>query len=398
MDLDNIQDKISNMDDRALVNALTRDKEDYQQAFLDCAAAELEKRNIRIPEVVSRLSVRRNALQKKGMSVDQALSLLKHPLSPWDVLYFENYMNDTIALQKGRSSWFFIHFKEKGPGRCYFVQERQQAEKTLSAFLSLEEWEALTGTQYDLTDWETFESSTSPAYIEILAEYFDMAGIPHMLKNLDHWGSCSGGCANHHGSPYTVLIHPGFVKQAKSIVAEKEAVTQALYQRLSEIEKSGDLNKMLDTINQIERLIPYDGSVQYNRGMILFELKRLDEAKAPLIRAAELYMEESNAEGLDEAAALLIKLSEKYSEDTALLHCLADACVFKNKAADAGQGYNAVLSINPEDSEAHRKLGYLFYDDPDARDKAVFHFRKYLELEPDAADFRQVSTFLERAG
>ena len=68
---------------------------------------------------------------------------------------------------------------------------------------------------------------------------------------------------------------------------------------------------------------------------------------------------------------------------------------FYDEAIDA---YEKSLTFGPNNPDAHYNLGLLYGNVKDDRDKAVLHYQKYLELEPDADDKEEVEGWINKLG
>ena len=64
--------------------------------------------------------------------------------------------------------------------------------------------------------------------------------------------------------------------------------------------------------------------------------------------------------------------------------------------AEAKDALDASLSINPYNADAHYNLGILFEHLSNDPLKAVLHYRKYLELNPEGKDREEVQTWITR--
>jgi tetratricopeptide (TPR) repeat protein len=73
---------------------------------------------------------------------------------------------------------------------------------------------------------------------------------------------------------------------------------------------------------------------------------------------------------------------------------LANIARSKNDETKAEEYYKKIVSIDPADSVAHVTLGYLYYLNPRDNTLAYRHFKKYLELQPDAPDREAIENIL----
>ena len=63
----------------------------------------------------------------------------------------------------------------------------------------------------------------------------------------------------------------------------------------------------------------------------------------------------------------------------------AEKLVAKGKIDAAIKEYERVLELRPNDPETHYNLGVLYDDYIKDREKALYHYQKYLAINPTAA-------------
>jgi len=63
---------------------------------------------------------------------------------------------------------------------------------------------------------------------------------------------------------------------------------------------------------------------------------------------------------------------------------------------EATEEYEKSLTFNPDNADAHYNLGFLYGNVKSDPEKAVLHYRKYLELKPDAEDKEEVMGFIDK--
>ena len=75
-------------------------------------------------------------------------------------------------------------------------------------------------------------------------------------------------------------------------------------------------------------------------------------------------------------------------------------CVYKaaRQYARAESEFLEALAISPEDPGVHFNLGILYDDDLDQKDKARYHYNKYVELAPTDRDVPRVMEWLATMG
>lgn len=192
-----------------------------------------------------------------------------------------------------------------------------------------------------------------------------------------------------------LLVHPEFEKQAQEIVDNNHTKIEQLYDRAEYLAKTKNSEQELRIYDILSELVPDNLAVHYNRGNILIELDRLDEAAESLIEAIVLGLPEivdkvdlkprrgsgvagsvnpllslvalsrENNESLhypdyiDDIEILLLHISEQRLENTRILHGLAIIAEQKNDIAAACQHYRDMLVIDPQNKAAQTHLAYL---------------------------------------
>jgi len=66
------------------------------------------------------------------------------------------------------------------------------------------------------------------------------------------------------------------------------------------------------------------------------------------------------------------------------------------KFAEAENEYLQALRIDPTDADVHYNLGILYDDEMKQPEKAMVHYRRYLQLNPHGPDADQIRNWLMR--
>ena len=133
-----------------------------------------------------------------------------------------------------------------------------------------------------------------------------------------------------------------------------------------------------------------------NRSFLLQNLKRWEDAAAELVRVAEL--DTTKAQVYGDAASLYIQAGNPEEAEKVLTagaplgfrsaqhYYSLGAAFYKKKMYDrATEAYLRCLEIKPSYANAERGIG-LAMEKAGLENEAAVHFRKYLELKPDARD------------
>ncbi|OGV40839.1 MAG: hypothetical protein A2X48_22910 [Lentisphaerae bacterium GWF2_49_21] len=67
------------------------------------------------------------------------------------------------------------------------------------------------------------------------------------------------------------------------------------------------------------------------------------------------------------------------------------------KFAESAKAFEDYLKINPYSAKCHLELASLYSDNLDDPLVAIYHFRKYLEMEPDSPDRKKIETWIQAA-
>ncbi len=147
-----------------------------------------------------------------------------------------------------------------------------------------------------------------------------------------------------------------------------------------------DLERAIDAV-------PADAGLHAERGMVLFEMQRLDEALAEFDHALELdpaldlaYFGRGMALGrlgrIDEGIAALSVFLER-NPDSSLGYTKRGVRHLWNGAPElAAQDFRTALELDPANAEAHDDLGVIIAQRGDLA-TAEQHFRAAMHLEPD---------------
>ncbi len=89
------------------------------------------------------------------------------------------------------------------------------------------------------------------------------------------------------------------------------------------------------------------------------------------------------------------RISQKMMRENADMHYNLGTIFLQNKQyKEAIKEYERVLELRPSDSETHYNLGVLYDDYLKDREKALYHYQKYLTINPKAPDAKKVETYI----
>ncbi len=380
---DQIIQQCAVMSDRELVRTLTIDRDNFQKTFLVIAESEREKRALSIENFIDDVHLAQNDEEGESCTINQALAKVHSDIPLWSILTLTNCLEDAWVIQREVSQWLVHHYEEEGYATSFFFDTTEQLKSTLRRFLSLKFWSV--DVSYDLNIWKPIFQSRSPAFLnKIISELGD---ISHTVKtplfSQDQKGQL------------VLLVHPEFEKQAQEIVDNNRTKIEQLYDRAEHLTRTKNSEQELRVYDILSELVPDNLAVHYNRGNVLIELDRLDEAVESLIEAIVLGLPEigdkidlkprrgSGVSGnvnpllnlmalsrendesphypdyIDDIEILLQHIGEQLLENTRILHGLAIIAEQKNDIAAACQHYRDMLAIDPQNKAAQTHLAYL---------------------------------------
>lgn len=162
---------------------------------------------------------------------------------------------------------------------------------------------------------------------------------------------------------YLGSISPNFEKIAKCDLRDFARDYSYYFEKIVENErdKDKDLSLHIKVVEQLLKKYPNSGIFHCDRAVLLFKLQKYDEA----------YKE-------CEACSMLDK------ENPTAYKILGDILALKGKFEEAEKKYQISLKFNPSNPLVHLSLGMIYYEKLKVKDKALYHLKKYLELDPNS--------------
>ena len=97
------------------------------------------------------------------------------------------------------------------------------------------------------------------------------------------------------------------------------------------------------------------------------------------------------------AANDLSDLKQQLMKQEALLHYNLGVSYTKDKSYEmAIDEYEKALSLDPKDADSEYNLAIIYDEYRKNPKRAIEHYKKYLELRPDAADIDEVKDWISR--
>ena len=176
---------------------------------------------------------------------------------------------------------------------------------------------------------------------------------------------------------------------------------QRLAQKVLESDKKMEEMKRSMTPYQLDReeLHRVKGENKELKQKTLY-VEKLEKRQAELLKENTDYREqlETLKAKFKDAVPGLAKssrISQKMMRENADMHYNLGTIFLKNKQyAEAIKEYERVLELRPADSETHYNLGVLYDDYSKDRDKALYHYQKYLTMNPKAPDAKKIESYI----
>ena len=395
MNQDLIAQRCEDMEEEELVRAATVERGENTVEFHEAALRELDRRGTPLAVRLDRAKVRRNDGEDQSFPIREAIAHLKIDLAPWDALLFTSCLGDTLVLQKEPRLWVAHHYEGDAYGGSFLLESAERARGVLSLFLHLENWIDSAGQLHHLDNWEPLIDSDSRELLQTICADLDEEGIPYILQ--------VPRFAPDDAKSMTLLISPEDIDAANDLTDETEEAVEDLYLQAEELAETGNRHQELEVYDILAGTDPENAAVHYNRGSVLLELQRWEQAADSLVEAVALGLKSAEAnlelnprkgsrgpggmmgmyalllrkvtsaareeetpaphprypDHIDDADIFLQRLLERLPGNLKILHCLASIARLRNDAGTAEAHYRRILEIDPDDQTAYFNLGYL---------------------------------------
>lgn len=381
--------RLAAMSDVELVRSLTVERNQNSAQYWQLAQTELEGRGHTLQGLTDHATVRLDDGPTETVSVEQALERLDGEVPLWSSLVCASCLGEVLVLQHERRQWVIHHYAGDRYGHSYLFPGRAPVRDVLARFLKLEDWRPLAGHPQNLDNWETVAASETLDLIEVVTEDLDEAEVPHAVQTPLFAPGDEGDWA--------VRVPEEWLDEAHELLDEAEEELVDLYDEAMDLYERGDARRELEIYDLLKEEDPDNAAVHYNRGSLLLEQRRPEEAADALVEAVSLGLEQVKPDldlggrgglgGLmgifallmrraaaptqkerhlphypdfiDDAEMLLERLSGQLRKSTKVLHCLAAIARMKNDTERAETYWRRVLELDPDDRVAYFNLGYL---------------------------------------
>ena len=225
----------------------------------------------------------------------------------------------------------------------------------------------------------------------------------------------------------------GFLKEKKlmqTTISDMEAKINSLANTMSEYSPEkiqilvADRNRLEQENTQMaNRLIEAEKNMaEIKRKMVPFELdreelNRLRSDNKEILKRMKYVGElegrqkqliQENAENREKVEVLKAKfkesvpglakagrISQKMMRENADMHYNLGTIFLQNRQyREAIKEFEGVLELRPNDPETHYNLGVLYDDYQKDREKALYHYQKYLTINPKAPDAKKIESYI----
>ncbi len=378
------------LDDVALVRVLTVDKEQYSASYLDIAMREMEKRALILSDLMNHVQWAYQDDDETDVTIEQALAHVNTEWPLWSLLTVRNCIGDAWVIQKEYRHWL-VHFYENDAYRfSFFYETIAELKAILKLFLLLDVWEV--ADSHELNHWKPIFQTRSPAFLTKIVADLDRENILHTVKTPLFTQDKKG----HH-----ILTVPHYhLKDGERLVAHAQEELAKLYDQAEQLATHDDRETEQKIYDLLIQLVPENPAVHYNRGQILMEMGKTDEAVEalgeaiilglpeipekmklnakrgtlsrmagsvnPLMSLVVLAQQSGQSKAtpieypdyIDDCELLLTHILEAHVNHIAVRHCLATISELKNDVVTAKKYYGEILKIDAQDEIAKANLAY----------------------------------------
>ena len=382
-----LRERCQSLSETNLVRSLTLERADNSAAFVDEALRELERRATTLDACIDRVELR--AGPRSGQtSINSALALVNDEVPRRAVASFTHSLGETLVLQREGWGWVLHFYAEDRYGLSYLIDSTDVARMVVERFLRLQPWREEAGEGHQLDDWKTLTASDDAERILALSDRLAAAGVPHAVRPPLFTPA---------GDDSVALLVPRRRRaQAIAVAGLGQAPVRQLHHRAEACDEAGDLAGELVAYDELAATDGDNHAVHYNRGVVLLELGRHEEAAAAFMEAAAcglvrlkpdlslgrgpsgggllglvgvgarlLGRAVSSSPGagfpnwFDDVEQRLQSLLDRFGPRSDLLHSLASLARVKGDTAAAVERYHAILALDPNDEVAGFQLQYL---------------------------------------
>ena len=176
-------------------------------------------------------------------------------------------------------------------------------------------------------------------------------------------------------------------KRMAQRVFEYEKQMQELRREMTPLELDREeLHRFQAENKELQKRLKYVGKLERRQGELIKENKEFREQ----VEVMKGKFKDA-VPGLAKAG----RISQKMMRENAEMHYNLGTIFLQNKRyKEAIKEYERVLELQPNDPDTHYNLGILYDDFLKDREKALYHYQKYIAVNPKAPDAKRVETYL----
>lgn len=372
--------------DEALVRALTLERGDYEEVFLQAAALEAQRRALDISAHIDRVETATDDGAPQNRTIAQALSHLEGEWPVWQLRTFRHYFDHAITVQRELHNWTLHYYEGSDYRFSFFLQTLGEVVDFVAHFLRIEPWPHDIPTTHNLDGWYLLLKTVSPRYIQKVADALCDAHIALTIQppvlSLDP------------NKNLGLRVDEKNKKSAQKILAQIEEHVRLLYAQAGEAFAQEARSRELVLYAQLVDCGLNNPAVFYNLGSVLYESGRYTEAAESFIEALSLWISaldsqvlfakkrspggiggwmglvgmaiqstQSKAENptahlrelpdyVEDAELWLERLRQHLPTHSDIIRALAATAAVRNDTKKALDRYQALLALLPDDEES----------------------------------------------
>ena len=388
MEQEYVAERCSAMSVKELLRATTVDAADYEDAFHVAAQRELSRRGLEVHRVRDQARLLFPDGSVHEIQVDAIMEMLPRQLPEGATLGVENCIDELLTFERHGAEWL-VHHTAQGIYKGSWICPTDDAMHAAAGrFVRLEDWDRGLDRDVPVSDWVVIEPSCSMGFVRRAMEAMESKGIHARAVPDPSGATCRGTCV---GAPtYAVLVKQADEERARSILDGFSGIVERLHARAELCAERGEAEGELAAYEEILTLAPGDQVALFNRGSLLMEARRYDEAFdcfTPLMGHVDDHT-------LNDIREYLKEILEA-SPSIPLLHTLAEIERGRGGTDSARSHLETALQMDDGHALTHLALGYLLYEDTEYDTTAAIHFTRYLELVPEADDREAIEMILD---
>ena len=200
---------------------------------------------------------------------------------------------------------------------------------------------------------------------------------------------------NSFDSPYSIVVPVDVMNEAEEVLHKIDDLKENLHAQLEAAEKTKDIDLQLKLLLELESVTPEDPLVYYNKAQLLDEKGDYQNASDALIESFNLEMNNGKVEDIEDIEHYLVEILDKVESKSNILHCLATIFSFKGDIESSFEYCKKIIALDENDAIAHSQLGFHYYSHTEDDEKVKFHFKKYIELDPESEELESIEEILK---